>query len=77
MDITSCVKYPPITLINMEQVGVKKESDYIKVKIFRNPASATSEIYKAKLALFENRELEEFVLFICDFRKAPEAMGVT
>ena len=60
-EIIACVEPPPIPLIKAEQAGVKKESDYNKVKPRRNPASSTSKTYEVKLALFENREPEEFL----------------
>ena len=47
----------------MEQVGVKKESDYFKLKILGDPASATSKTYELKLALFGKDEPEEFHIF--------------
>ena len=51
-DITAHVETPPINLINIEQVGFNKESGYVKVKLYRNPVSETSETYEVKLALF-------------------------
>ena len=62
-EVTAGVEPPPITLINVEQEEVKKESDYFKLKILGDPASATSKTYELKLALFGKDEPEEFHLF--------------
>ena len=45
-NITAFVEPPPIPLIKKEQVGVKKERNYLKVKVFRSPESTTSETYE-------------------------------
>ena len=45
-----------------------KESDYIKVKFQRNLTYEILEKYAYKMELFENGELEEFLIFIRDFK---------
>ena len=45
-NITAFVEPPPIPLIKNEQVGVKKERNYLKVKVFRSPESTTSKTYE-------------------------------
>ena len=35
-DITACISPPPIPLINTGKLGVKKESNYVKVDLHRN-----------------------------------------
>ena len=57
-EIAVYVEPPQISLIKTEQVWSKKESDYAKVKLRRNPASETYETYEVKLVLFENVEPE-------------------
>ena len=57
-DIDACVETPPITIIKAVKLGLKKESNYSKVKLWRNPLYSTSKTYKEKLALFENVEPE-------------------
>ena len=52
IDITARVEPPLIPLINSESAVTKKESNNIKVTIWRNPALATLETYKTKFALF-------------------------
>ena len=44
--ITTYVKPQSITIIKAELVGFKKERDYIRVKLSRNPDSSTSETYR-------------------------------
>ena len=51
-DIPARVEPRQNIFIKTEQVVFKKESDYVKVKLCRNTASATSETNEA--ALFEN-----------------------
>ena len=75
-DITAHVEPTPILLINTKQVGFKKDSDYVKLKLHSNTASEISKTYEVKLELFENSEPEKFLLFICDFRKTLKSTGV-
>ena len=41
----------------------------------RDPALATSEIYKRKVATFENGKLEEFLWIRKDFKTATDGTG--
>ena len=43
---------------------IKKESNYIGVKLLRKPVSSISETYEVDLENFENVEPKEFFLFI-------------
>ena len=66
----------PIPLINSETQRKKTEIDCNKVKLRKKPASSMSGPYEYKVALFENGEPEEFLLFIREFRKTLRANGV-
>ena len=43
---------------------MKSEKYYIKIKFHRNPRSDNDYIYEFIMALFENGNTEEFLLFI-------------
>ena len=53
------VEPPPITIIKETHDG-KSEKYFVKLKLRRDPASSTSDIYKFKMSLFGNGEPEEF-----------------
>ena len=54
VNIQTHMEPPSITLIKNELEVNNSESDCIKVKLCRNPASAASDMYEYKVALFEN-----------------------
>ena len=58
-EIIACVEPPNIPLIEEEPVVIKKDSNYVKVKLCRNLVSSTSETYKAKLSLIDNSDPED------------------
>ena len=66
----------PIPLIKVYPEERKKESSYVEAIICGYPASASSETYEAKLAMFNNSKAEELLLFICDSKKIG-ATGAT
>ena len=72
-NITVNVKSLPITLINVEPVVSKNESDYVKFELFRDIVSSTSKTYEKNLVLFENGEPEELLVFIQDHNKTLKA----
>ena len=76
-DITACVENYPILLVKRYAEEWKKEYDYIKVKLHRNPAPDKYETFKYKSELFENRKPEEFLFFIWYLKKTLEATGTT
>ena len=47
----------------------------VKIKLRRDPKSENSDLYKLKMALFDNGDSEEFLLFIRDFNMNIEASG--
>ena len=44
-----------------------KNTNFIKFKLRKNLASVISETYKKKIAIFENGQSEDFLLFIKQF----------
>ena len=65
--------YPPTSpIVKCEPERKKTERHCIKVKLWRNDASSTSETYEYKMALFENIYPKYFLLFIRDFWNKPK-----
>ena len=60
------VEPPPITLIKSKHYD-KSDKDFVHLKLCRDLLSAKSDLYEFKIALFENGEPEEFLLFVCNF----------
>ena len=56
----------PIPLIKSNN-GDKPDKYFIKIKLCRDPTSEKSDLYEFKMALFDNFDPEEFLLFICNF----------
>ena len=52
------------------------DKDFVKLKLFRDPTSEKSDLHMFKMALFENGETEEFLLFIHNFNMTLEASGI-
>ena len=52
------------------------DTDFVKLKFCRNPTSEKFDLYEFKMALFENGNSEEFLLFICNFSMTLEAPGI-
>ena len=53
-----------ITLIKSKN-DEKLDKYYIEIKLGRYPTSENSDPYKSKMALFDNSDSEEFLLFVC------------
>ena len=60
------VETPPIPLIKGKYNG-KSEKDFVKLKLCTDPTSSTSELYEFKMSLFDNGDLEDFLLSVCNF----------
>ena len=54
----------------------KSDKDCVKIKFHRYPTSKKSDLYKIKLALFDDGKPEEFLLFIRNFNMTLEASGM-
>ena len=65
---------PPIPLKRAAPETVK-ECDIIKINIWWDPASATSETYEMKLAVLENGKPEEFLKIMDKFKTAIDVTG--
>ena len=65
---------PPIPLIKSKHVD-KSDKDFVKLKIYRNPMSSSSEIYEFKMFLFDNGEPEKLLLFVQNFNVNLAASG--
>ena len=51
----------PLIKINHDD---KSEKDFVKLKLRKDPTSATSDLYEFNMALFDNGDLEEFLFFV-------------
>ena len=51
----------------------KSDKDFVKIKFRGDPSLEKSDLYEFKMALFYNRDPEEFLLFILNFNKNIEA----
>ena len=60
---------------------IKKKNDdkpdkyFAKFKLRKDPTSEKFDLYEFKMALFDNGEPEEFLLFIRNFKMTLEASG--
>ena len=52
------------TLLIKSKNNEKLDKDCVKIKLCRYPTSAKSDLYELKMALFDNGEPEELLLFI-------------
>ena len=68
------VDSPPIPLIKIKHDD-KSDKDFVQLKFHRYTMSEGVDLYKHKMALFDNGEPEEFLLFICNFNMNLEASG--
>ena len=66
---------PPIPLIKI-RTDKKSEKYYLKIKLRRNPTPETSYMYEFKMALFDNADLEEFLLFQWNCQFTIKASGI-
>ena len=68
------VKPPLIPLIKSKN-DAKLDKNCVRIKLNRDPRSEKPDIYKFKTALFDNKKLEEFLLFIRNFQNTLKASG--
>ena len=54
---------PPIPLIKSNN-DIKSENYCVKIKFCRDPTFENQDIYEFKMALFDNGEFDEFLLFM-------------
>ena len=47
----------------------------MKIKLRSYPTPETSDLYEFRMALFDNVDPEEFLLFVCNFNITLEASG--
>ena len=65
---------PPIIPIKIKN-NKKSDKYFVKIKLRRDPTSEKSDLYELKIPLFDNGELEDFLLFVCNFNVTLEASG--
>ena len=53
----------------------KSDKDFVKLKLRRDPISEKSDLYESEMALFDNDDPEEFLLFVSNFNMTPKASG--
>ena len=63
---------PPIPPIKSKHNDMSYK-DFVRLKLHRDPTSDNSDLYEFKMALFNNGNLEEFLLFICNFNMTLKA----
>ena len=68
------VEPPPIPLIKSKNIK-KLDKDCVEIKLRRDPKSQQSDLYELKMYLFDNGELEEFLLLIRNFNMTLKASG--
>ena len=54
----------------------KSDKYFLKLKLRSDPTSSTSDLYEFKMSLFDNRNPEEFLLFVCNFIMNLAASGM-
>ena len=65
---------PPIPLIksnNYDKLG----KYFVKIKVHWDPMSEHSDLYKFKIAFFDNGDPEDLLLFVHNFNKTIETSG--
>ena len=65
---------PPIPLIKGKHDD-KLDKDLVELKFCRDKISENADIYECKKALFENKNPEEFFLFVRNFNMTIDASG--
>ena len=75
-DVQACIN-PQTTLIIKVELEEERASRSIKVNMRKALASATSEMYKLKMATFKNVQLEKFLALLKSFRIAVNGTWTT
>ena len=65
---------PPTPLIKINHTD-NLDKDFVKLNLRRDPTSDKSDLYEFKMALFDNGDPEEFLLFVCNLNMTIEATG--
>ena len=71
-DSTSACGPPPIPLIKSRNDD-KSGKYFVKIKLRRGPTSEKLDLYEFKMALFDNGEPDDILLFIFNFNLTLEA----
>ena len=75
-DMQARIEPPPILLIKLE-VDDNRKTHIIKVKMQRNPSSATSETYNVNMNTFDDDQPEEFLSLLRNFKITTDGTGTT
>ena len=67
---------PPLILLIESKNYEKLDKDRVKIKLLRDPISQKLDLHELKMALFDNGEPEEFLLFIRNLNMTLEASGM-
>ena len=62
----------PLIIINKKE---KLEKYCVKIKFLGDLTSQKPDVYELKMALFDNGNMEEFLLFVSNFNMNIEASG--
>ena len=65
---------PPNSLIKIKN-DTKLGKYCVEIKLRGDPTSEKSELYELKMAVFDNGDPEEFLLFVRNFQMMLEASG--
>ena len=74
-DSTSACGPPPIPLIKSRNDD-KSGKYFVKIKLRRGPTSEKLDLYEFKMALFDNGEPDDILLFIFNFNLTLEVSGM-
>ena len=58
--------HPQITIFKINNDD-KSDKNRVEIKLRMDPMSQNTDLYELKMALFDNSEPEEFLLFIVNF----------
>ena len=64
---------PPLTPLLKNKLDLNTERDYEKNKLGRESISEKLGMYEFKMAVFQNGDLEKFILFVQNFKVILEA----
>ena len=69
------VEPPSIPLIKINKDD-KSDKYFVEIKLRRDPTPEKLDLYKFKIALFDNGDTQEFLLFVCKCNMAIKALGM-
>ena len=67
---------PPLIPLIKSKSYEKSDKDRVKIKLLRDPISQKLDLHELKMALFDNGEPEELLLFIRNFNMTLKASGM-